>query len=327
MTPRRNPRSTLMLLALSTILIAVLACSPLAAPPTATPLPTPTPLPLTPTPLPPTPTTPSGGITLVNQSGTTVCFVNISPSTEQTWGEDLLGQTGTVPSGQSHWFDVPDGPYDMRAQDCEHTLIGEEWQVAVPADGFTWTLPYSPITVTMINQSSSPVCYVLIGPSTNQYWGSDWLGSSEIIEAGGSRDFAVPPGQQYDFQALDCNENPLQQDSQIMVTEQGFTWMVTGTYTAPPTPDQSGPPTVRLQNVGSVPVCSVNMSPSTQSTWGPNWLGSSETIQPGASREFSVPAGENYDLRADDCGGNTLAEVYRISITSTIYTWSVPGPG
>ena len=324
MTTRPIPRSTLLLLALSTILIAVLACSPLAAPPTATPLPTPTPLPPTPTPLPPTPTIPSGGITLVNQSGTTVCFVNISLSTDQQWGEDLLGQTGTVPSGQSQWFDIPDDTYDMRAQDCEHALIGEEWQVAVPADGFTWTLPYSPITVTMINQSSSPVCYVHITPSTSQYWSSDWLGSSEIIDAGGSRDFAIPPGQSYNFQAQDCNQNSLQEDYQIMVTEQGLTWTVTGTYTAPPTPEQSGPPTVRLVNQGSVPVCFVYMSPSTQSTWGPNWLGASDTIQPGASRDFSVPAGQPYDLRADDCSHNTLSTLFGINITTGGYTWNVP---
>jgi hypothetical protein len=326
MTTRRIPHPTL-LLALSALLVAALACTPLVAPPTVTPLPTSTPLPPTPTPLPPTPTTPLGGITLVNQSGMTVCYVNISLSTDQQWGEDWLGQTGTVPSGQSQWFDVPVGTYDMRAQDCEHALIGEAWQVDITADGFTWTLPYSPITVTMVNQSSSPVCYVLISPSTSQFWGSDWLGSSEIIDVGDSRDFAIPPGQQYDLQALDCNQNPLQQDYQIMVTEQGITWTVTGNVTTPTPQGQGGPPTVRLVNQGSVAVCFVYMSPSTQSTWGPNWMGASETVQSGASRDFSVPVGEQYDFRADDCDHNTLSTEFGNDITTGGYIWNVPGPG
>jgi hypothetical protein len=44
---------------------------------------------------------------------------------------------------------------------------------------------------------------------------------------------------------------------------------------------------------------------------------------PGASRGFAVPAGQNYDLRADDCDHSALMEEYRVSISNAGFTWAV----
>ncbi|MEW6569166.1 MAG: hypothetical protein AB1449_13575 [Chloroflexota bacterium] len=80
---------------------------------------------------------------------------------------------------------------------------------------------------------------------------------------------------------------------------------------------------IRLVNNLDVAVCYVYISPSTERTWGDDWLGSQEVVRPGDSRDFDVPPGQDYDLRAEDCNGQELDEVYGISITSGRFTWTL----
>ena len=82
-----------------------------------------------------------GNVTLVNNSGETVCFVYISPVTDDMWGDDWLGAVETISSGSSHSFDVPDGTnYDMRADDCDHNELSVVWDVDI-SGGYTWNVP------------------------------------------------------------------------------------------------------------------------------------------------------------------------------------------
>ncbi|MEW6569167.1 MAG: hypothetical protein AB1449_13580 [Chloroflexota bacterium] len=281
-------------------------------PPTPTPEPTPTPAAL--------PGLEGTGaiLDLFNDSGRTVCFLNISLSTSDQWGEDWLGATGTIESGARLSFEIAPGTYDMRAQDCDHALIAEQWGVNIAAPGTTWEIPFVPETVTLINNSQTTICYVLISPSTSQSWGSDWLGSSETLPPGSSRNFAVAPGQQYDLQALDCDQNTVDQQMQVMITEAGITWTVTGGSTG----GQGAAPTVRIVNQTNTAICYVYISPSTSTEWGEDWLGS-DFIAPGTSYNFAVPPGQEYDLRATDCNNNVMAEEYNQFIDTDGITWTL----
>jgi hypothetical protein len=87
---------------------------------------------------------PSGGdeeetvsLVLDNESSFTVCEVNISPSTEDTWGEDLLDIE--IGPGSSHTFAVEPGEYDLRAVDCEGDTLDAQQAVDLSEDS-TWTL-------------------------------------------------------------------------------------------------------------------------------------------------------------------------------------------
>jgi hypothetical protein len=83
----------------------------------------------------------SGNVTLVNNSGETVCFVYISPVTDDMWGDDWLGAVETISSGSSRSFDVPGGQnYDMRADDCDHNELSVVWDVNI-SGGYTWNVP------------------------------------------------------------------------------------------------------------------------------------------------------------------------------------------
>lgn len=79
-------------------------------------------------------------VTLVNNSGQTVCYVYISPTNETTWGEDQLGSTETISSGNSRTFSVSAGNYDLRAEDCNHNPLDEEWNISITGP-YTWSVP------------------------------------------------------------------------------------------------------------------------------------------------------------------------------------------
>ncbi len=69
-----------------------------------------------------------------------------------------------------------------------------------------------------------------------------------------------------------------------------------------------------LQNDLDVFICFLQVSPAVAQNWGPDDLGGTETILPGASREFEVTNGL-YDIRASDCENNTLSEVTGVNVS------------
>jgi hypothetical protein len=71
-------------------------------------------------------------LTLVNDSPHTVCYVRMSPSTDNNWGDDWLGPRETIPSGGGRTFALMGGPaWDIRLQTCQHQIIAEARQVPV----------------------------------------------------------------------------------------------------------------------------------------------------------------------------------------------------
>jgi hypothetical protein len=83
----------------------------------------------------------SATITLVNNSGSTVCYVFISPNTETTWGNDWLGSTEVVSNGSSRVFTgITPGVYDLRADDCNDNTLYEEYGINI-SGSYTWNIP------------------------------------------------------------------------------------------------------------------------------------------------------------------------------------------
>jgi len=177
-------------------------------------------------PLAPAPLTLSGGVGVVNNSGETICYLYISPTTSDTWGDSWLGTAGAIEDGGTQTFDVASGDYDLRAEDCDTGRLAEARSVSISDSGYLWTIPYVPVTLRMVNNSGSTVCYVFISPSTDSAWGGDWLGRSETIGPGGSRNFAVPPGQDFDMMAADCDQNTLHDQRGIAISDEITTWTI-----------------------------------------------------------------------------------------------------
>ena len=76
----------------------------------------------------------------------------------------------------------------------------------------------------------------------------------------------------------------------------------------------AGQTTIRLVNESSRTICYVQFSPAHERTWGADWLGSSETIEPGKSRAFGVLPSV-YDIRVLDCSRNVIATMTQIDLS------------
>lgn len=79
--------------------------------------------------------------------------------------------------------------------------------------------------------------------------------------------------------------------------------------------------TLDIENNSSTDVCYLYVSLSTDSEWGQDQLGN-DTVPSNTVYTLSdIPAG-TYDLRADDCSNNTLAQEYGVEFASGPYTWT-----
>ncbi len=62
-------------------------------------------------------------ITIYNDSvSESVCFVRISETTDDSWGDDELGGTETIAPGDSRSFTEFIGDYDLRVEGCQGTV-------------------------------------------------------------------------------------------------------------------------------------------------------------------------------------------------------------
>ncbi len=303
-------------IAVGMLILAALACGrstpvpptaelPTAVPPTAQP----------PTAIPPvtSPTkAPSGMVELIleNQSGLPVCYIYISSVQEETWGDNWLPQNEMVPSGSRRVFQVAEGTYDLRADDCNNNLVDIHYEVQL-AGQMTWSLdPIQRAPVLIVNNSSHEICYLYISPADSEDWGPDWMGQDSTIPAGTNRTLQVPLGT-YDLRADDCEGNPLDIQNGIPLEADGITWTLKDVEEA----------SLELINNLDIPICYVFISPAESDEWGADWLGD-DTVPPGGSYSFYLPAG-TYDLSARDCNGDPVSEeVYGQEIRGEM-TWTI----
>jgi hypothetical protein len=163
----------------------------------------------------------SATVTLQNNSGQTVCYVYISPSDQATWGDDWLG-VDVVPSGSSYVFNAPPDTYDLKAEDCSHTVIDTRWDVNLSV-AYNWSIAPVSATLTLYNNSGQTVCYVYISPSDQATWGDDWLGL-DVVPSGSNYVFSVPPDT-YDLKAENCSHTVI--DTQYNVILSGsYSWSI-----------------------------------------------------------------------------------------------------
>jgi hypothetical protein len=195
------------LLAIAVLVIVTLACGPSGETPTAEVPPTaevePT-LPPADTPMP----VPSGAmLEIINNSGTDVWYVYMSPSEADQWGEDWL-EGHVIRDGETHTItDIPEGTYDVRAEDENNEAIEIVWGADVEGQ-MTWTIT-GLSSLEVINESSDTIVHLYISPSDSETWGDDWL-AGDTIGAGGSYTVSDIPRGTYDIQAADADENSVE---------------------------------------------------------------------------------------------------------------------
>jgi hypothetical protein len=173
------------------------------------------------------------------------------------------------------------------------------------------------VVLTLINQSSSNICFVRISPTTSAEWGDDWLGA-DTVSAGSSYTFLVAAGF-YDLRAEFCGGGSVEEMGADLNSD--GEWTITDTA-AGPGPSGGGTVQLTVINQTTDSICYVYISPVTSDVWGDDWLGA-DTIPAGTNYTFNVPAGA-YDLRADFCAGGDPVVQMGQDLTSD-KTWTFSG--
>jgi len=238
----------------------------------------------------------SAALTLINDSSQEVCYVYISPDTDDSWGDDWLGTEETILPGDSYTFQVPAGSYDLLARDCDSNVMDEQYGTSV-AGALEWTITdqgVAAVNLTLTNDSGLEVCYVYVSPTAEDSWGDDWLGA-DVIPDGASYTFQVPIGS-YDLLAEDCSENVLANEYGLSI-HKDTDWSIS--------PVGGGEATITLYNYTDRSIWYVYISPSTSDTWGEDWL-VDDVVPIDASYTFQLAEG-TYDLKAEDDEHNVVA--------------------
>lgn len=158
-----------------------------------------------------------------NRSPDEVCYALISPSTEDSWGEDQLGENTVIAPGESRVFSMDAGTYDVQLETCHEEVMATAWGVARDQ---TVTIgdADADIRLVLVNASRAEICYVFISPSSGDDWGEDWMGEMESVAPNAARIFYVEPDV-YDLQARDCDDTILTEELGIDLTAD-LTWTI-----------------------------------------------------------------------------------------------------
>ena len=71
-----------------------------------------------------------------------------------------------------------------------------------------------------------------------------------------------------------------------------------------------------LANDTATPACYVRIAPAQESSWGDDWLGPTEIVNPGMSRTFFVTPGANWNVQVEACGHQVLGVAHALALTT-----------
>ncbi len=147
-------------------------------------------------------------VQIENQTPYDICYVYVSPSGSDSWGEDWLAAREVIAPGRTQTFDVPGGPHDILLQDCREATVETAWRVE--EDVLLQPGRTGSASLLVVNESDLDICYVFISLTSEIISEDNWLRSWEIIPADPQepRVFYMSPGV-YDLEIQDCDKRVL----------------------------------------------------------------------------------------------------------------------
>ncbi len=249
---------------------------------------------------------------VTNSLGTDICSLYIADVETPDWGESWLPGFEVLEAGSERIFFLPQGLYDAMAEDCDGNIIA---QVTLPVQvgGVDWEMGGQVAPgdryIYIYNLSSYDICGVYMGPPESEF-GPNLVESGALISFSPSI-WAVEVDIHHPWVVLieDCDGLRLDYNTEVYP---GSTVVIGG----------EGLVSLEIYNYTDAPICDVYISPTTDDSWGENWL-VNEVINPQqGARAFFVEPG-TYDLLALDCDGNTLAEYHDGSIGKNGAYWEL----
>jgi hypothetical protein len=212
------------LLAIAVLVAVTLACGPSGGMPAVEEEPTAEPKATLPPADTPVPEPQEATLEITNDSGVDVWYVYLSPSEADEWGDDWLGDD-VIGGGETYTIaGIPEGVYDVKAEDQDNEVIEVAWEVDFEGD-MTWDI-IGLASLEVFNESEGMIAYLYISPSDSASWGDDWLGD-DVIDAGGSYVVGDIPRGTYDIQATDLDEESIEVVYNVDLSGE-HTWTVVG---------------------------------------------------------------------------------------------------
>lgn len=143
-------------------------------------------------------------VTIQNWSPYDVCYVFISPSADESWGDDWLGEQERIPPEARKSFSVAAGPHDIQVLTCDEGVAATAWEVSYDLE-LEVSAP-DLASVWVINDLDAKICFLYASPEMSDDWGEDRLGEYEAVQPGGVRVIFVKP-EPLDLMAEDCDGN------------------------------------------------------------------------------------------------------------------------
>ncbi len=263
----------------------------------------------------------SGGSTseirIENESDFQACYVLISPSESDAWGEDWLEETEVIEPGANRTFRVEEGAYDVKVMDCDMATLTTAWEIEA---GETLRIGGRGLVALLVdNDSDRDVCYMLISPETATEWGEDWLGAKEVLALGEARLFFVKPDV-YDVQALDCESEVIDEIYGMDLTTDGYLSLTgLGGFDFDGEMEEGDPFTLTIENFSPRDICYVLISLTAAQSWGEDWLGAGRIIQAGSAEQFLLPGGA-HDAMLLACEDEGVLETLWSFVGDTVLT-------
>ena len=155
---------------------------------------------------------------IINDSEISVCYVYLSPTKSDEWGEDQLGEENMIDGGESFTItNIPSGTYDLLAEDCDGNLLGVTYEADITEGEYTWTI--ETVTLTIENSSTSIGCNVYIALPGSEEWGTSWTEEGTQINPNETYTITGVPSGIYALRIETCSANYLWEWDEFDLTE------------------------------------------------------------------------------------------------------------
>ncbi len=164
-TPTPSPTNT------PAPIVATATSKPEAPPATSTPKPTALPT--------ATPVAKGTELQIVNDSGTDIWYLFVSPSDAEDWGDDRLGGD-TIPAGSSYTLTgIDDGVYDVQARDADDNPIQTIWGLEI-VGSVTQVIEEQALMLEVYNGGERVIAHLFVSSVESETWGDDVLEGGTI---------------------------------------------------------------------------------------------------------------------------------------------------
>jgi len=259
-----------------------------------------------------------------NTSQVDICWMYLSPSSSEMWGDDWMGGE-TLGAGSESVFYLNQGSYDFQMLDCNEDVVALEFGMDIRSGENVYAVQDVPgpnedgdVGLLINNPTAIDVCWLYIWPTGTSVTGPNRLGE-DILVAGAETRFNLPAGD-WDAQAVDCQNRLMDQRSFRAIAGDELSWDIS----APVEPGSAGDSSLQVINQSGIDICYLLISPNTASVWGEDWLGS-QILPAGSDQTFTLDAG-TWDVLALDCDQNVILEEYQVIVPDGGGAFTITAP-